>query len=232
MRLPELVLVHGAWHGSWAWERLLPVLGERGWSARTVDLPSSGSGASLSDDSELVAGILRRDDSPKVLVGHSYGGTVITQGGAGVESLVGLIYLCAAKPELGEVVWRDPRSPEEVPDWIRVDLEAQECHALRSETILYNDCPREVVSFAQARLKGQSLSSFLEPISGVAWRQRPSAYLICEMDNCVPAAAQEKLADGADHVERIAASHSPFLSRPGDVEAFLRRAVSTLQRAA
>ncbi len=80
---------------------------------------------------------------------------------------------------------------------------------------------------AQARLRGQSLASFLEPVTAAAWRERPFAYLICEIDNCVPAAAQEGLAEGAGHIERIAAGHSPFMSRPAEVEEFLRRAVAS-----
>lgn len=231
MALPELVLVHGAWHGAWAWQRLIPVLEQRGWKASAVDLPSSGTAAGLAADAEVVRAALAQSGPETVLVGHSYGGTVITQGGAGVPGLIGLVYLCAAKPDLGDVVWSDPRSPEQVPDWIEVDEDAQAIYAHRSETILYNDCAAEVAADAQARLRPQSLASFLEPVSAVAWRERPSAYLICEHDNCVPAAEQEKIADGADYVERIAASHSPFLSRPDEVEDFLRRAVAALSAA-
>lgn len=227
--LPELVLVHGAWHGAWAWERLLPVLAERGWTASAVDLPSAGSTAGLSADSDLLRSVVERSGSPTVLVGHSYGGTVITQAGAGVDDVVGLVYLCAAKPDVGDVVWTDPRSPDEVPYWIEVDEDDGTSRALHSETILYDDCPPDVVAGAQARLRTQSLASFLEPVSAAAWHDRPSAYLVCEQDNCVPAAAQEELAAGAVHVERIAASHSPFLSRPRELEQFLRRAVSALR---
>src|SRR6202012_4595778 len=95
-----------------------------------------------------------------------------------------------------------------------------------SKKILYNDCSDEITAGAQARLKGQSLASFLEPVTAAAWRELPYAYLICELDNCVPE-GQEKLAEGAGHIERIAASHSPFMSRPDEVEEFLRRAISS-----
>lgn len=227
MPRPELILVHGAWHGSWAWRELVDVLEREDWRARTVDLPSSGSGADLSADAALVREILLESDTPKVLVGHSYGGTVVTQAGAGVESLVGLVYLCAARPDVGDVVWHDPHSPAEVPDWIEVDDEDQSCVALRSEEILFNDCAPELAASAKTRLKPQSLASFLEPVKAAAWRQRPSAYLVCELDRCVPAAAQEQLAEGCGHVERLAASHSPFMSRPAEVAGFLGRAVAS-----
>ena len=224
--LPELVLVHGAWHGAWAWDQLLPVLAERGWTASAVDLPSSGSGAGVLADGEVLRERLEATDAPKVVVGHSYGGTVITQAGAH-DSVVGLAYICAARPDVGDVVWTDPHSPEEVPYWIRVDDDAGACFAEDSHKILYNDCSEEITAAAQARLQGQSLASFLEPVTAAAWRERPYAYLICEIDQCVPAEAQEGLAEGASHIERIEASHSPFMSRPGEVEQFLRRAVSS-----
>jgi pimeloyl-ACP methyl ester carboxylesterase len=220
------VLVHGAWHGAWAWNELLPVLAERGWTARAVDLPSSGSKAGLGADAEHLRSVLAERTAPTVLVGHSYGGTVITEGGVGVDHVVGLVYVCAAKPDAGDVVWTDPRSPDEVPDWIRVDEANEAIYAMRSETILYNDCTPEIVADARARLKPQSLASFLDPVRAAAWHDRPFAYLICDLDNCVAAEAQEELADGAGRIERIAAGHSPFMSRPGDVEALLRRAVA------
>jgi pimeloyl-ACP methyl ester carboxylesterase len=226
MELPELVLVHGAWHGAWEWSRLLPVLAERGWKARAVDLPSAGGSQGIVADGELLRGVLEESSAPKVVVGHSYGGTVVTQGSSGVDSVVGLAYICAARPDVGEVVWNDPRSPDEVPYWIEVDFETEGIHARHSEKILYNDCSPDVVAWAQAQLKPQSLASFLEPVSAAGWRERPYAYLICDDDQCVPAAGQEELAEGAGRIERIPASHSPFLSRPGEVEEFLRRAAA------
>jgi pimeloyl-ACP methyl ester carboxylesterase len=223
--LPRLVLVHGAWHGAWAWERLLPILAQRGWEASAIDLPSAGSTAGLREDAERLQAALRDHPGPTVLVGHSYGGTVITQGGAGMDDVVGLVYLCAAKPDVGDVVWSDPRSPSEVPPWIEVDFDRAAIHAHRSETILYNDCAPDVLAAARARLRPQSLASFLEPVTAASWHDHPTAYLICELDNCVPVAAQEEIAQGAGRIERLAAGHSPFMSRPGEVEAFLRRAV-------
>ena len=87
-----LVLVHGAWHGSWCWERLLPHLAERGLAVRTVDLPSVLRGAErdarggrrgdrrldLRDDADAVRGVIESIDGPVVLCGHSYGGMVIS----------------------------------------------------------------------------------------------------------------------------------------------------------
>lgn len=224
--LPELVLVHGAWHGSWAWERLLPVLRERGWAATAIDLPSSGSRAGLAADGEAVRRALDQINGPAVLVGHSYGGTAITEGGAGVANLVGLAYVCAAMPDEGEQVWTDFRSPEQVPPWIDVVEEEEAIYAQDSERVLYNDCEADIAAAAAARLKPQSLASFMDPVTGVAWREKPTAYLICDLDQCVDASAQATIAEHADSVERLAASHSPFLSRPSDVEEFLRRAVA------
>lgn len=109
---------------------------------------------------------------------------------------------------------------------MRIDQQAGLCYVTDSEARLYQDCPPEVAADAAARLTGQSLAIWVEPVSAAAWKYKPSAYLICEDDRAVPGPVQEQLADGPQDVERIASGHSPFLSRPTAVEEFLRRAVS------
>src|ERR1700744_4044967 len=134
-QLPELVLAHGAWHGAGAWEQLLPALAERGWTASAIDLPSAGSKEGVIADGEVLRARLEQNDAPKVVVGHSYGGTVITQAGAH-ETVVGLAYICAARPDVGDVVWTDPHSPDQVPYWIRVDDGEEASFAEDSKKIL------------------------------------------------------------------------------------------------
>ncbi len=227
MKLPELVLVHGAWHGSWAWDPLIEVLHQRGWTATAVDLPSAGSRSGIADDSAVVREALVACDGPVVVVGHSYGGYPITQAAAGVDQVIGLAYIAAARPAVGVATWTELPAPDEPAawPWVSIDHAAGVCHILDPVAMLYHDCPPELAAAAAARLVGQSLATFLESVTAAAWQQKPSAYLICEDDRAVPVAIQAQLANGAQHIERIAASHSPFLSQPHAVEAFLRRAV-------
>src|SRR4051794_4806797 len=97
MTVTTAVLVHGAWHGAWCWEKLTPLLDEASVPWQALDLPLS----SLEDDAAAVHKVLDAIEGPAVLLGHSYGGAVISQAGdhPAVEHLV---YLCAFALEAGE----------------------------------------------------------------------------------------------------------------------------------
>jgi pimeloyl-ACP methyl ester carboxylesterase len=101
-----VVLVHGAWRGSWISERVVPLLEVRGFSVRTVDLPSVGAApsvaADLAGDAAAVAAVLDQVDGPVLLCGQSYGGMVISVTAAGRAGVARLVYLCAFMPEAGE----------------------------------------------------------------------------------------------------------------------------------
>src|SRR5262245_62120604 len=94
MTNPEILLVHGAWHGGWCFADLQAALDKRGFVSRTVDLPSSGGIAELADDAAVVRESLKANPVPTILVGHSYGGAVISQAGI-ARNVKGLVYLCA-----------------------------------------------------------------------------------------------------------------------------------------
>jgi hypothetical protein len=130
--------------------------------------------------------------------------------------------------DVGEAVWTDYTSPEEVPPWIIVDAEAGVTTAVNAAEILYGDCPPAVAEASIARLRPQSLASFMTRQSRAAWRDRPSAYLICEQDKCLLPEVQEAVSARSQYIERLPASHSPFLSRPSEVAAFLGHAAARL----
>jgi pimeloyl-ACP methyl ester carboxylesterase len=224
-RPAELLLVHGAWHGSWAFDDFAAVLTERGWVTRTVDLDSTGSvQADVHDDAVVVRRSLDAHPAPTIVVGHSYGGYVVSEGAAGARNVVGTVYLCAGMPDVGEPVWTDYEDPQQVAPWITVDTEARVTIPRDAGAVFYADCLPEVAEESARRLRPQSLRSFMTPVTGAAWRQAPSAYLICDEDKCLLPAVQETLAGRADYVEHIAASHSPFLSQPRAVAQFIESA--------
>jgi pimeloyl-ACP methyl ester carboxylesterase len=95
--MSELLLIHGAGHGAWAWDRVLPELAALGLSARAIDLPGRGAACSLADQ---VAAVLAEMRGPRLLVAHSAGGFVATA--AALDARVrGVIYVCAYVPEVG-----------------------------------------------------------------------------------------------------------------------------------
>lgn len=221
----DILLIHGAWHGSWAFELLTPLLVTAGWTVRTVELASAGSAeVDVHDDAQVVRESLTANQAPTVVVGHSYGGVVATEGAAGARNLAGLVYLCAAMPVAGQSVWTDYTDPGQVPDWVKVDAESGLVRALDGERAFYNDCPPAVAAGYTAMLRPQSLKTFITPVNAVAWQDAPSAYLVCDDDLCTAPAAQETFAARAGYVEHVATGHSPFISQPEAVAAFISRA--------
>ncbi|HET7504953.1 MAG TPA: alpha/beta hydrolase [Kofleriaceae bacterium] len=221
MKHPDLLLVHGAWHGSWVFESLVPVLASQGFTVRTVDLPSSGSLVGLDADVKVVRDSLARHPSPTLVVAHSYGGVVISEACAGVRNVMGLAYLCAFVLDKGESL---SMLLQPLPPWIAIDEAGSACRVLDPERIFYADVAPAIAAQAVARLRPQSLACLGTALTAAAWRELPSSYLLCEQDEAIVVPAQEALSARTNVVERLAASHSPFLSRPADVAAFIARA--------
>lgn len=221
MRRPDLLLVHGGWHGAWTFDALVPLLASQGFTVRTVDLPSSGSLAGLDADVQVVRRSLAEHATPTLVVGHSYGGVVISEACSGVRNVVGLAYLCAFVLDKGESL---SMFLQPLPPWMEIDEAAGVGRVLTPERVFYADVEPAVAAKAAARLRAQSMACLGAVLTAAAWRELPSSYLICEQDQALPMPAQEAMSARTNIVERLASSHSPFLSYPGEVAAFLARA--------
>jgi pimeloyl-ACP methyl ester carboxylesterase len=220
--LPEFLLVHGAWHGAWAFDALGAQLDAAGLCWRAVDLPSAGSTADLAADAATVRRALAERPVSTVVVGHSYGGIVISEAATGVDHIRGLVYLSAFMLDVGESL--AGAQNHQLPDWIAVDQQAGTSTVRTPVETFYNDCPRELADAAAARLVPQSLAAFAAPQTAAAWREHPSIYVVSEQDQAIPPAAQEAMAARADVVERLNRSHSPFLSAPEELAGVMLRA--------
>jgi pimeloyl-ACP methyl ester carboxylesterase len=215
-----LLLVHGAWHGSWAWGPLLDALD--GVPTRTVELPSSGGNpATLGDlraDAAVVREALTGIDGPVVVVGHSYGGAVVSEAVTPESGAVHLVYLCAFQLDEGESLLGAVGG--QAPPWWDV---RDGSVAVRSpEDVFYNRCPADLTADAVQRLGLHSLAAFEQPLTQAAWRSLPSTYVICEDDQAIPPFAQELMSKRAGAVVRMDAGHSPFLSHPQELAVVLR----------
>ncbi|MEV7990463.1 alpha/beta hydrolase [Streptomyces sp. NPDC086077] len=212
---PTLLLVHGAWHGSWCWSPLTAVLNARGRRTRTVDLPSAGREAGVQDDARVVLDALRRIDGPAVVVAHSYGGIPATQAAAQAANVERIVYLAAYQLDAGESllgfhgapVPPAPRGFQPVPD--------------NPAAMFYGDVPEAEAAEAVARLVPQSTRSFSDSLTQAAWHTVPSTYVVCEYDQALPPGHQEALAARSEAVHRIGSGHSPFLSMPAQLGALL-----------
>jgi pimeloyl-ACP methyl ester carboxylesterase len=219
MAQTPLLLVHGAWHGSWCWEPLRPALEDAGFATHTVDLPSHGDDTGklggLHDDATVVREAMAGLPEGVVVVAHSYGGAPVTEGLAEAGNVRHLVYLAAFMLDEGESVLgaaggTPPPFWESTPD-------GQAWRARDPEQVFYNDCSPEDTAWAVPQLQPQSASSFTESLRAAAWHDWPSTYVICERDQAIPPFAQEAMSKHAQDVVRLDAGHSAFLSRPDEL---------------
>ena len=211
-----ILLVHGAWHGAWAWATLEKHLDASERRIVAVDLPSSGVDAGmlggLDADVDAVRRALDHLDEPAIVVGHSYGGQVITEAAAGRDDVAHLVYVSAFVLDEGESLLS--ALDGEIPDWISVSEDGASSSVVRPAEVFYADVDDGVASTSADRLGHQSIASFSAELTAAAWREVASTYVLCEQDRAIPPPAQEAMAQRTGTVHRLDSSHSPFLSMP------------------
>jgi pimeloyl-ACP methyl ester carboxylesterase len=212
-----VVLVHGAWGGSWCWERVVPLLERRGVQVVTVDLPSVGAdpgdACSLAGDAAVVSRALDNGGGPFLVCGHSYGGIVVTEATARRSDVARLVYVCAFMPDAGESL---ASITGEAAPWIDVLDDGRTLPNLEwAAAVSYADCGAETRAHAIARVRPQAPTPFAHPVRAAAWREIPSTYVVCTEDRSLPVELQRGLfAPRAGEVLEVASSHAPFFSQP------------------
>jgi len=221
------VLVHGAWHGAWCFERVMPYLEEAGVPAIAIDLPGHGKdGGPFSDlhgDAARVWSTLDEITGDVLLLGHSYGGAVVTE--AGVHPAVKhLVYLSALVLDHGEtcsaaaVEEAASLSHEGRPSiGANLVVNADGTSTLDpsdAASCLYNDCDSETVLWALARIGPQPMENLGQEPAAVAWRSRPSTYVVCSEDLVVHPGLQIVLSKRCTQTRVWRTGHSPFASNP------------------
>jgi pimeloyl-ACP methyl ester carboxylesterase len=230
--MTTFVLVHGANHGAWCWDRLAPALRERGHTAIAVDLPCEDPAAGASAYAEVVIDAL--PESPDiVLVGHSLGGATIPL--VAVRRQVRrLIFLCAIVPVPGRALFeREPDAPSPIAAGFRADDIGDGTVAVPPEIasrFFYNRCRPDDAQWAISRLRRQGRLPLREASPLKVWPSVPRTYILCSDDQVVlPDAArwQAQIRAGVDPIV-LDADHSPFLSNvPGLVEILVTSAKDT-----
>jgi pimeloyl-ACP methyl ester carboxylesterase len=221
--MARVVLVHGAWHGSWAWERVVPLLREAGHEPVAVDLPSAGGTGNLADDAALVREVIEQSTEPTVVVAHSYGGIPTTVATAGLSQVQHLVYVCAFLLDRDESLLG--AIDHVVPPWIGVDEEAGVSRVLDPMTAFYLDVDPADAEAAVARLRTQTLASFADPVTAAGWHEIDSTYVLCTQDQAIPYVAQQAMSARAGTVHTMESSHSPFLSQPRELVTLLEAAL-------
>lgn len=213
------ILTHGAWSGAWNWREVGGELTRRGVAWSALDLPSSTHGAHpttyLADDAREVAAVAQLD-GPVVLVGHSYGGAVVTEAAPDVPNLIGVIYVAALVPELGQSTTECSRQVKVrtlLDEAIELDGEFLRLDPAKARDALYQDCDEQTATWALAQLSTQTLASLRSPRAAYDV-DVPTNYVICTLDQAVDPILQEILASRCDEAVHLESGHSPLLSRP------------------
>lgn len=180
--------------------------------------------ADLHEDAGVVRDVIDRSPGPVVLVGHSYGGAVITEASAERETVERLVYVAALLPDETEsvtgLVTAVPSAPFAAAVTVRPDG-ALAFDAAAAPDVLYNDCAPGAARRAAARLRLQSALSTRQPPRGVGWRRHRSTYVRCGRDRAVHPELQEQMATRCNTVVRWECGHAPFISRPARLAGLL-----------
>lgn len=214
---PALLLVPGAWHRSWVWEKVARQLTERGWVVHTIDLPSiaerGGPRKDLYDDAAAVHQRVSEIDGPVVVVAHSYGGAAVTQAGAYLPNLRHIVYVCAFTLDIGESLLGLAGGIH--PDWWIVDGDII-MPPRTARAVFYHDIEQREADRAIAQLRPFSYVAVTQPLTAAAWQGVSSTYVHCDYDNAM-GDVQDILAQRATHIRHLPSSHMPMLSMPSSL---------------
>lgn len=225
-----IVLIHGGFVDGSGWEGVYKILKQQGYTVSIVQNPT----ISLRNDVAVVKRIINAQNTPVILVGHSYGGAVITEAGSDPK-VEGLVYIAAFVPDKEESVSTlIKNSPPDAP--VPPILPPQDGYLLLDKTKFPSsfaaDVDREKAEFmadAQVPWGEEALNGM---ISNPAWKTKPSWYLIATEDKMIPPSAQIAMAQRAEStVVEVAGSHAIYISKPKEVASLIDKAVKGVQAA-
>jgi pimeloyl-ACP methyl ester carboxylesterase len=219
----NIVIVHGAFADGSTWENVYNILTAKGYNVSMVQNPLT----SLEDDVAATQRVLDRQDGPVVLVGHSWGGSVITQAGVHAK-VVSLVYVAAFAPKIGEttvdLIKTAPPSPENgilPPD---------------DKGFVWYDKAKFHAGFAAEQSKAKSdfmyasqgpvaVKAFITPLTQAAWQSKPSFAIVATDDKSInPAIERAMYKRAGSVVTEIKGSHTLFISKAKEVAAVIEAA--------
>jgi pimeloyl-ACP methyl ester carboxylesterase len=228
MTQPAIILVHGFWGGAAHWAKVIPELAKAGHTdLHAVEMPLT----SLADDAGRLKKMIAQRHGPVLLVGHSYGGAVITEAG-NEANVAGLVYIAAFAPDAGEspggITQANPPAAVAniAPDsdgylWVKPDKYHESfCHDLTAEEAF-------VMAVTQKAPVG---STFGNTIGKPAWKNKPSWYQISSQDRMINPENQKMMSArmNAKKVITLDASHASLASRPKEVTGLIVEAAKSV----
>jgi pimeloyl-ACP methyl ester carboxylesterase len=232
---PTVVLVHGAWADASIWSQVTERLQKDGYRVIAPANPLR----SLHGDAAYLQSVLAQEKGPFVLVGHSYGGAVITNAAAGNPDVRALVYVDGFVPDTGEDILHLAGEGSLVPNSIEfkgyppfgaTDVDIY----IRPENFretLAGDLSRKDAAVLAVTQRPISLAAAGAPTTATAWKTIPSWYLLGTEDRTITPAAQRFMAERAGAtIEQVKASHLSLISRPGKVTELIEEAAAATSR--
>jgi pimeloyl-ACP methyl ester carboxylesterase len=228
----NVVLVHGAWADGSCWRKVILLLREQGFNVTAVQLPLT----SLQDDIEVTRRLLSSVGEPTILVGHSYGGAVITGAATHEEQVKALVYITAFGLDEGESLASLSKQGPPSPGSAAIEQDEKGYLWINREKF-HRSFAADVTddeAYVMARVqKPLSVAAFAGEEGSPAWKRIPSWYLHCTDDQMIPLPAQELMAERMHATTRsIAASHAPFFSKPEAVAEIIALAAASVSESA
>ena len=226
---PSIVFVHGAFSDGSSWKKIIPIFVDEGFTVTAVQNPLR----SLAEDVATTKRVIEAQKGDVVLVGHSYGGSVITDAAAGSDKVKALVYVAAFAPEAGETV--GGLLGKFPPAALGTALAPDSASFLyidrtKFHDVFAEDVPEEEASVMAATQKPIAASTFGESTKSAAWKTIPSWYVVTTLDHAVNPELQRFMAKriGAQ-VTEVEASHVPFLSQPEEIAKVIRAAAAQIR---
>jgi pimeloyl-ACP methyl ester carboxylesterase len=229
--MKNIVLVHGGFVDGAGWEGVYKILKKQGYNVSIVQNPT----LSLADDVKATKRILAAQDGPAILVGHSYGGAVITEAGNDPK-VAGLVYVTAFAPDKGESVAsliKDPPPGAPVPPILPPQDGFLFLDRAKFPASFAADVDPEKAAFMADSQVPWGVEALSGPISEPAWRTKPSWYLVVTEDKMIPPDAQRAMSKRAgSKVVEVKGSHAIYVSQPKVVAALIEEAATAKAKAA
>jgi len=224
----SIVLVHGAFADGSSWNKVIPLLEAEGFTVTAVQNPLK----SLSEDVATTKRVIDAQKGDVILVGHSYGGAVITEAAAENSKVKALVYVAAFAPDAGETLGalgeRFPAPPlgtAVVPDsagFLYIDR-------AKVADVFANDLPKEESALLAATQKPLAAAIFAEPLKAAAWKSIPSWYVVSTQDKAINPDLERFMAKRMNaKTKELKASHVSFISNAPEIAKVIESAAASI----
>jgi len=225
---PNIVLVHGAWDDGSCWSGVIESLQAQGFQVRAPQFPLT----SLADDVARLRQVLEFQDGPTIVVGHSYGGQIMTALGEEAPNVVGLVYVAAFGLDQGESLGALLSGGPPTPALAHMFNDSRGFGWLSEDDFVDHFAGDVDATWARVMYAVQqpiALSAFEDTMGVPAWKSLPSWYLVSQNDEAIPPDAERMFASrmGATTVE-VPSSHVAMVSHPMDVANLIETAAETV----